>query len=208
MPVTVARTLPYFAFGFCLLNLAWSLNGGWRIEVGSVSTRYVDQLTFRKGLYSQDGKLIFANGNWGGFRAGLRPNPWPKTVAVTTAGWRIDAAPVPPFSRTHASYVWLSEWERGAYNHSWGCSGLGFTLVWEPRDDARAGWAQRGVAVPWWFLCVVFGISPARHLATSAVRRLDRKTGLCAACGYDLRATPQRCPECGAVPQAMPGTAI
>ena len=55
----------------------------------------------------------------------------------------------------------------------------------------------------WWLWAVPCGLFPT-VLALMRVRRfvVDRRKslGLCANCGYDLRATPQRCPECGQIP--------
>ena len=49
------------------------------------------------------------------------------------------------------------------------------------------------------FLLVGLGTSPALTRGLRRRRRLAR--GGCPACGYDLRATPDRCPECGRVPE-------
>ncbi len=50
---------------------------------------------------------------------------------------------------------------------------------------------------PYWSLMLVFFILPARRVARYGQRLLWRQRGLCFRCGYDLRATPNRCPECG-----------
>jgi hypothetical protein len=62
------------------------------------------------------------------------------------------------------------------------------------------------VAIPYWFVAPLAAVLPAAWLWQR--RRAARRAGsnACAQCGYDLRATPGRCPECGAVPET-PGKA-
>ena len=61
------------------------------------------------------------------------------------------------------------------------------------------------IGLPYWFLATLFAIPPILW-AKGRIRR--RRTALrirarcCTRCGYDLRATPDRCPECGSVPKA------
>jgi hypothetical protein len=56
-----------------------------------------------------------------------------------------------------------------------------------------SGWQ---LAVPFWALCAVTAAAPAMW-ARGWLRRKRLGPGLCPTCGYDLRATPERCPECG-----------
>jgi hypothetical protein len=56
-----------------------------------------------------------------------------------------------------------------------------------------------GVIVPLWMPVVATALLPAARAGLWWRRRKlrRREAGLCPSCGYDLRASPERCPECG-----------
>ena len=54
-----------------------------------------------------------------------------------------------------------------------------------------------GLRVPLWSIAVPSALLPLMTLWQSLRRRQRSNQGFCRTCGYDLRATPARCPECG-----------
>ncbi len=79
-------------------------------------------------------------------------------------------------------------------------------LVYIGHDVPRHPVAYVSLIIPFWLPVVVFLIGPLLTFVPALVvrlrRRRRRKRGLCLTCGYDLRATPDRCPECGTVPSS------
>ena len=97
----------------------------------------------------------------------------------------------------------VGSFANGWYGPGAGVWSAGWTDVIIPPDRYRLRWKR--VRVPYALLALLTGAAPvARGVAlmrerSRARRRRDR---ICAVCGYDLRATPGRCPECGLVPAA------
>ena len=64
----------------------------------------------------------------------------------------------------------------------------------------------RAVAVPHWVVMVGFGVLPTVRGWRRFRRGRRRRAGCCVFCGYDLRFSAGRCPECGCAP--APATTI
>lgn len=92
--------------------------------------------------------------------------------------------------KPYASVPGYAAWQGWKYN--WG----NFQVA---RLDYKPPEIYRGysITVPWWLVAGILVSVPSFRLARWAKRWRRLRRGLCVTCGYDLRATPGRCPECG-----------
>ena len=100
-----------------------------------------------------------------------------KTMAAEERAWvRSQAADAPTNGEGRLGFYWFA-------------------------GDARN---SRFFAVPYWSLFLLTAALPALFLVLWRRGRRRSRVGLCPTCGYDLRATPERCPECGTQAAAPP----
>jgi hypothetical protein len=112
----------------------------------------------------------------------------------------VEAPPVIEWRREPAAAAWDVGFTRSARRWEFA------RFVWQSHELAWNSEARQRTPELWEFLLIVplcfpaalFAIGPAVALMRWR-RRRGRREGLCPACGYDLRATPDRCPECGTI---------
>jgi hypothetical protein len=99
-----------------------------------------------------------------------------------------------PRWRTHTPWRGLGYWRTLVrFRYSW-LPNVTLPAIPELADS------HFSVVVPYWVLVLLFTILPATRWRLAVHRRSKiKQMGKCRRCGYDLRATPDRCPECGTV---------
>jgi hypothetical protein len=129
-------------------------------------------------------------------------DPGRREIIERDAGWLLD-----PWLRNPEFKYAPNVFTRPTPKFPDGGSGFGYLRYYRfafgsaPPDHPGTGryWGRTYlVTAPAWAMILAFAVLPLLRLA----RRLRRRppVGQCPTCGYDLRATPGRCPECGAVP--------
>jgi hypothetical protein len=132
---------------------------------------------------------------------------WVREVYGVRQGWTLERSDLDDIrSRTPSRGFRMSFRREGLYGHGVNFQWMGLRVValrdWGLRDAPDAGPTSEavwGIVLPYWLLEMFMCIPLFMMIQTERRRMHRRRMGLCTACGYDLRATPGRCPECGTV---------
>jgi len=133
-----------------------------------------------------DGEVGFVH-----FEQTYGPGPLPAEYSSPDEMWR-DV-------QRHRGWTTAPPRESIAY---WEPSSLGFQYHDDPSSISGAAVTVRDRlrVIPYWFMVTATGLIPAWWLCRAIRVRVRRRRNrwACTSCGYDCRATPERCPECDA----------
>src|SRR5688500_13168421 len=110
------------------------------------------------------------------------------------AGWAVISQPQPSFGFVVRRPPWF-----------------GLTRDRGTRLGPKTFVDRDSVSIPCWLLMIITGILPATLVRRAALHVRSRRRvarGLCRACGYDVRASTGRCPECGEAPVSLPAAPL
>jgi hypothetical protein len=181
-----------------LINLAFMASVGWLVIFGVAWA--VTQLIGYTGVFAWRGRAILLDTCRGEISLWTAP-----VVASEPLG--AGEAHMDNTFYDRASAAIARDWfGAGKIPGRAGVFALGFGVVrsdelMPPIGEAVVpGRSGYGVVVPYWFLCLLSAVWPVtrsyrQHKLDVELERHLR--GLCPKCGYDMRATPDRCPECG-----------
>jgi hypothetical protein len=102
----------------------------------------------------------------------------PPSLGAVAGGWRT----VVEESSPGKVYVWSSS--RYGFSHG-------------RYDDQGYGGDTRFASARYVWLLAATAVTPACYVIARVRRARRRAAGMCRRCGYDLRASTERCPECG-----------
>lgn len=98
-------------------------------------------------------------------------------------------------SRQH---LYLSGVQSGLQSRGWFHSDFGAACYRDGSFPAAVGVPLKvQLLAPQWFIALLASLLPLRWAVVRTRIRRMREAAQCVRCGYDLRASPDRCPECG-----------
>jgi hypothetical protein len=146
-------------------------------------------------FYSPAGHLEVLGSDRAGLLLFVSDLPFSSEVAWTAEGLTVPSEQASPI---------IHKWIFDPANAQSSLLGFGFS-----QGSVNALKASfRAVLIPYWAILPPLALLPIAAIRRRLLRWQRRRMGLCRRCGYDLRRSPDRCPECGATRSLADDSAI
>jgi hypothetical protein len=187
----------YLLHGFTSISLIMfiaaatlSIRSGFWMDEGYYKHRWIDRFNYEYSWYVA---FISRNGGiWLQVAPRMPDRPVPSAIHIEDSyGW----LPMQPGPTDNYPVIAIYKHPRGAFGFSYG-----YQFLRMPNGSLNK---EREIVFPLPVVVIFFSLLPCWWLLNFSHRLRGKNAGLCPQCGYDLRATPDRCPECGTEPRVI-----